>query len=52
VHVHPGTHSADPLVELVVDSGVRIRVTLTLDAAQAALADLQRAVDYHTGATR
>jgi len=39
-------------VELVVDSGVRIRVTLTLAEAQRMLAQLQRAVDFHTGASR
>ncbi len=56
VHVHPGTHSADPLVQLHLDPnyarGVDVRLTLTLAEAQQLLADLQRVVEFHTGPPR
>jgi hypothetical protein len=52
VHVQPGAHATDPLVQLHLDTGVTIRVTLTLVEAQRMLAQLQRAVDFHTGGTK
>jgi len=39
-------------VQLHLDTGVTIRLTLTLAEAQRMLAQLQRAVDYHTGPAR
>lgn len=48
VHVHAGAHTADPLVQLHMDAGVVVRVTLTLAQAQRLARDLDRAIAFHT----
>jgi hypothetical protein len=47
--VYPGARAADPLIQLHIDAGVSIRVTIPLAAARRLQADLDRAIAFHDG---